>query len=172
MAGFQGFGLIFPQDLTTGALGIPWVSDRVSGVAETSSAQTPHYTVEYSATGPTDTNLRDPPVISATFQCSNAIQPTSLRPDFNRPGRAQAMADEFDALRDREGAVAVSLPGFPLLRDRTIGTTSRAVGDDLEEILITVEFARVDYATLQTVPVAQDADLLALGSQITSGGTL
>ena len=35
-----------------------------------------------------------------------------------------------------------------------------------------VEFARVDYATLQTVPVAQDADLLALGSQITSGGTL
>ena len=166
------YGQVFPQDALTGALGVPWVADEAVTPTQSSTATTPVYAVENGATGPTDLNVRDPPSLSVTFRCSNSMSITHPRPDFVGPERAMKMALAFQALYETEGLVALLVPGFPLLRSRTIGTVTTAPSQDLEEILITADFARVDLVTLQTSPPVQDADLCALGSQITSGGTL
>lgn len=165
-------GLVFPEDPRTGKLGRMWAADACRGISTSTPRQVVRHAVENAPGGPTDVVLQEPEELTVTFVLSNCYDPRHLRPDFVPPDRALRMKQAFQDMADRGQPVAVFVRGYPLLHLRAIANVQATVADDEEAILLNVTFGQLDLVTLQAVPVAQDADLVALGSQIVAGGTM
>lgn len=166
------WGIVIPEDPLTGAFGRLWAGDEVMDITYSLPGQTVRHPVERGVGGPTDVVLRDPPTLTCTIRCMSVYQGPHPRLDFFGPTRAGQMATEFEALAERGEPVAVLVRGLPLLSKRLIGNVTMTAPSDAEVIEIQCEFTRMDDVTLEAVAVQQDADLIALGSQIVSGGTL
>lgn len=166
------YGIVLPQDPDTGVLGRPWVADGVRDIQVERPGEVVRHPVETSPNGPTDVVLREVPTISATFMLSNAYTPLHPRPDLVGPDRALRQRDELVALAERGEPVAILLRGDGLVRNRLIGNVSESRPLDSETIEITVVFGQWDPVTLEKTAIQQDADLIALGGSIVSGGQL
>lgn len=167
------FGIVIAHDPTTRALGAMWAADEVLGDVSTSHpAEVPQHPVETGGAALTDVVLRGPSEMRVSFLLSNAQTPGHPAPTYAPPDRALKLRDAFLELADRASTVAVLVRGHGLLFYRAIGTVDERIAGDSESIILDVTFTPLRLESLQAVPVSQDADLLALGSQIVAGGTL
>jgi hypothetical protein len=165
------WGLILPQDPLTGALGKPWIADGVLDVTIDHPAELVEYPVELDALNPTGGVIFGADTFSVQFRCSNTYSP-GIQPEMVGPDRALKIRDAFMRLRDRRLPVAVLVRGDGLVRNRIIGPVSEERPKETAEILLSVTFGRWDPVSLERTAVQQDADLIALGGQIVSGGQL
>lgn len=162
------FGILVRQEPTTGALvGPVWAADEVMDVQAGYPGQAAQHPTQGGGIGPSDVYLPAPETLGLSLRVSDLKRIRHPRPDWNAGPRIQRAVQELRDLRDEGRPLAVLVRGFDgLLRDFVLENFQVQIGREAAEATISAQLVRVRTVTLRTVPVEQDADLLALGSQV------
>jgi hypothetical protein len=168
------FGIVIRQDPVTGALRTPvWAADEVTDVQDTVGGQVVSHAIQLGGQGPWDVRIRQPSQISVSFRISNALNLKHPRPDASGPDRAKRLAQELREIAEAGQPVALLVRGHDLLRNYVMESPTFTFAREVAEASIQVTFTHVRAVSLAFVPVEQDADLQALGSQLQASiGTL
>ena len=160
------YGVILRQDPTTGAFLSPvWAADEVLEVTMPVSGQVAQHPVQRGGLGPSDVRIRNPETLNVQLRVVNALSLQHPRIDWVE-SRAERAVAELREIVDAGEPVSVLVRGFDLLRDYVIENAQIAWAREQAEAQISLTLTRVRQVTLALVPVEQDADLLAQGSQL------
>lgn len=161
------FGLIFRQDPTTKALvAPPWAGDECSSISIPVPGTVTEHPIQNSPEYGFDGRLPGARVLNATVTVHLNSRPWHPRIlDWIGPGKIDKAITELRQIVEAGQPVAVLFRGANLIRNVVIESMDPQYSDETYSCVVSLVMKPVRIVNLLQVPLEQDEDLLALGSQ-------